>query len=74
MSKTMAYYRSSTTLQENSVPMQKHRAFKYCMANNLFLDAEFEDEFISARKMPLSERKGMSALLKEIEKGNVQRC
>ena len=33
MKKTIAYYRSSTDLQENSIEMQQIKAFEYSMKN-----------------------------------------
>jgi site-specific DNA recombinase len=72
MGKTVAYYRSSTDLQENSVTTQRHKAIKYCMNHMLLIDEEFVDEHVSARKVPLEQRPGAFQLLQEIESGNVE--
>ncbi|OMD40702.1 recombinase family protein [Paenibacillus odorifer] len=72
MKKTVAYYRSSTDLQENSVTTQQHQALKYCMNNYLFLDDEYEDEYVSAKKKTIEQRKDLSRLLEDIKNDKIE--
>lgn len=66
MKLTVAYFRSSTILQENSVPMQDRMAVNYAVAHQLTIDKRYIDEGISARKKDTSERPGMYQLLQDI--------
>lgn len=50
MKKTIAYYRSSTDLQENSIEMQQIKAFEYSMKKRITIDEEYVDKDVSARK------------------------
>lgn len=50
MKKTIAYYRSSTDLQENSIEMQQIKAFEYSMKKRITIDEEYVDKDVSATK------------------------
>ncbi|MBE7141785.1 recombinase family protein [Bacillus paranthracis] len=71
MKKTIAYYRSSTDLQENSIEMQQIKAFEYSMKKRITIDEEYVDKDVSVRKKTLMQRPGMNKLIKEIEAGVV---
>ncbi|UTW70124.1 recombinase family protein [Anaerobacillus sp. HL2] len=53
---TVAYYRRSTTLQENSLEMQRYKAFEAATKHHLIIEKEFIDDAISARKTELEGR------------------
>ena len=71
--KTISYYRSSTSLQENSILMQRSRVVHYSMQKKIPIDEEYIDEYISSRKITLLERPAMAKLIKDIEMGIVDR-
>ncbi|GAB6621725.1 recombinase family protein [Bacillus cereus] len=71
MKKTIAYYRSSTDLQENSIEMQQIKAFEYSIKKRITIDEEYVDKDVSARKKTLMQRPSMNKLIKEIEAGVV---
>lgn len=50
MKKTVAYYRSSTDLQEHSIEMQRSKAMYTSLEKRIIIDEEFVDEKVSARK------------------------
>lgn len=68
---TAAYYRSSTKIQENSIEMQRQTVFNSSIKNAIPVDQEYIDESVSARKLPIEQRRGISKLLKDIESGKV---
>lgn len=70
--RTVAYYRRSTNLQENSIGMQRQRASMLSYEKALLIDEEFVDDAVSGRKKTMKERPALQRLLKEIEKGSVQ--
>ena len=70
--RTVAYYRRSTNLQENSIGMQRHRARMLSYEKALLIDEEFVDDAVSGRKKSIKERPALKRLLIEIEKGSVQ--
>ncbi|XRG80740.1 recombinase family protein [Rossellomorea sp. GAMAL-10_SWC] len=72
MKKTVAYYRNSTDLQENSIQMQKSMALTYSSKNRIIIDEEFEDIDTSARKLGLKDRTGIHKIQKQIEKGLIE--
>lgn len=51
--KTVAYYRSSIDLQENSIEMQQNSVLTRSIDMALIIDEEYIDEAISARKVSL---------------------
>ncbi|UZJ80551.1 recombinase family protein [Fictibacillus sp. KU28468] len=69
---TVAYYRSSTDMQENSVDTQRHQAEMCAAKNSLVIDKEYIDKGVSARKVPLHQRKSMNELLYDIKKGKIK--
>lgn len=71
MSKTVAYYRSSTDLQEHSIGMQRHSAFICSLKNGLLVEKEYVDEAVSALLVPMEKRPKMKELIKDIESGTV---
>lgn len=70
--RTVAYYRRSTNLQENSIGMQRQRARMLSYEKALLIDEEFVDDAVSGRKKTIKERPALKRLLIEIEKGSVQ--
>ncbi|OZQ73887.1 recombinase family protein [Paenibacillus odorifer] len=68
MTQTVAYYRSSTDLQEDSVSTQEFYAMQYCSEKMLLIDKEISDEFVSAKLTPLTKRK-FNQILEGIKKG-----
>jgi site-specific DNA recombinase len=73
MRKTVAYYRSSTDLQENSIPMQHDFAHRFAVQQVITIDEEFEDAGVSARKNTVVNRPEMFKLIQEIQKRNIGR-
>jgi site-specific DNA recombinase len=67
--RTVAYYRSSTSLQEGSVTTQRQQIREYALKNHILIDEEYEDEFVSARKNSMKERPGLQRMLTDIRKG-----
>ncbi|AEH49133.1 MULTISPECIES: recombinase family protein [Parageobacillus] len=67
--RTVAYYRSSTSLQEGSVTTQQRHIREYALKNHILIDEEYEDEFVSARKKLMKERPGLQRMLTDIRKG-----
>ena len=67
--RTVAYYRSSTPLQEGSVTTQRQQIREYALKNHILIDEEYEDEFVSARKNSIKERPGLQRMLTDIRKG-----
>ncbi|OCA91310.1 hypothetical protein A8F94_05470 [Bacillus sp. FJAT-27225] len=73
MKQTAAYYRSSTKLQEDSVPAQQYNINQFALKKGILIDVEFPEPFVSARKNKLTERPQMSQLMTEIRKGKIGR-
>lgn len=71
MKKSVAYYRSSTDIQEDSVSIQRSMVMKASIQKAILIDKEYTDEFYSARKMKTHERPAMKKLLEEIKAGNI---
>jgi len=69
----VAYYRSSSTIQENSIGIQKPRAFNKALELGIAIDLHYTDEFVSARKLKMHQRPGMDALINQITSKNVGR-
>lgn len=70
--KTVAYFRNSTDLQENSIQMQKSMALHYSSKKRIIIDEEFEDVDTSARKRSLKDRPGISKIMKQIGHGLIE--
>ncbi|MDR6553970.1 recombinase family protein [Paenibacillus qinlingensis] len=70
MTLTVAYYRSSSELQEDSVGTQQFYAMQYCSNNMILIDNEVQDEFVSASLVPLIKR-NLSKVIEGIKKGEV---
>ncbi|WP_044748898.1 recombinase family protein [Bacillus alveayuensis] len=70
--KTVAYYRSSTSLQEDSVTTQRQQIREYALKNHILIDEEYEDEFVSARKNSIKDRPGLQRMLTDIRKGLIK--
>ncbi|WAH38138.1 recombinase family protein [Alicyclobacillus dauci] len=70
--RTVAYYRSSTNLQEHSVEMQKTMAFKTAREKLLVIEDQYPDPFISARQVTMKDRPELKRLMDDIKKGRVQ--
>jgi site-specific DNA recombinase len=73
MRKTVAYYRSSTDLQEDSVTTQQYKVHQYALRCQLLIDDEYQDKAESARKKTMSQRPQMKRLVGDIHKGKVAR-
>jgi site-specific DNA recombinase len=71
MRMTVAYYRSSTKLQENSIDTQRDRAHTYAREHVVAIHKEYIDDGKSARKTKVSERQGMTELIEAIRAGQV---
>jgi site-specific DNA recombinase len=69
--KTVAFYRRSTNIQENSIEMQRQMARNLSYQKALIIDEEFIDDAVSGRTKSILERAGLSALLSKIEKEEV---
>lgn len=69
--KTVAYYRRSTNIQENSIEMQRQMARNYSYHKALLIDEEFIDDAVSGRKKSIQEREGLSAMLTRIITGDI---
>ncbi|MFZ3579417.1 recombinase family protein [Virgibacillus sp. DJP39] len=70
--KTVAYLRSSSDLQENSIDTQKYYADECAQKGNLRITTYYKDESVSARKTQISERPDLSKLISEIESGVIE--
>ncbi|OAS21367.1 recombinase family protein [Paenibacillus oryzisoli] len=68
---TVAYYRSSSELQENSIDMQKYKAEKKAIQLNLLIENVYIDEFVSARTNKIFQRPQMKNLYDDIKNGIV---
>lgn len=68
-----AYYRSSSNIQENSIGIQKPRAFNKALELGITIDLHFTDEFISARKLKMHQRPEMESLINQITSKNIGR-
>ncbi|QQE77754.1 recombinase family protein [Alicyclobacillus sp. SO9] len=68
----VAYYRSSTDLQEHSVDMQRTMAFKMAQQKLLVIDDQYPDPSTSARKNNMRDRPELWRLISDIKKGRVQ--
>jgi site-specific DNA recombinase len=73
MKQTAAYYRSSTKLQEESVNTQQFNVTQFALAKGYFIDKEYQDPYVSARKNTLNERPKMNELIQDIKKGKIER-
>jgi len=73
MKRTVAYYRSSTTLQEESVDTQQYRIHQYALKNQMLIDDEYSEKAVSARKNKLHNRPEMKRLISDIHKGKIDR-
>lgn len=71
MKRTIAYYRSSSTLQKNSIGMQQSKARQYARVYGMVIEEEYEDEFVSARKNEIAQRPEMYRLIQDIRAGSV---
>lgn len=69
--KTVAYYRSSIDLQENSIEMQQNSVLTCSIDRALIIDEEYIDEAISARKVNLKKRPALQKLLQDIKNKKV---
>jgi len=71
---TVAYYRNSISKEKQklSIIMQRDHVHQLAQNKRLLIDAEYSDDETSARKTETNERKQMTKLLREIEKGNVK--
>ncbi|MBG9687416.1 recombinase family protein [Bacillus mycoides] len=69
--KTVAYYRSSIDLQENSIEMQQNSVLTRSIDMTLIIDEEYIDEAISARKVSFKKRPALQKLLRDIKNNNV---
>jgi site-specific DNA recombinase len=67
--KTVAYYRSSTSLQQGSVTTQRQQIRDYALKNHILIDEEYEDEFVSARINSIKDRPELQRMLTDIRKG-----
>ncbi|KAA0547404.1 resolvase [Bacillus sp. BGMRC 2118] len=70
--KTVAYYRRSTNIQENSIEMQRQLARNLSYQKALIINEEFIDDAVSGRKKSIKEREGLSTLLSKIKEDNVK--
>ncbi|MEC1768904.1 recombinase family protein [Schinkia azotoformans] len=70
--KTVAYYRRSTNIQENSIEMQRQMARNLSYQKALLIDEEYIDDAVSSRKKTIKERQALQRLLIEIEKEKIQ--
>ncbi|EKN63045.1 recombinase family protein [Schinkia azotoformans] len=70
--KTVAYYRRSTNIQENSIEMQRQMARNLSYQKALLIDEEYVDDAVSSRKKTIKERQALQRLLIEIEKEKIQ--
>lgn len=70
--KTVAYYRRSTNIQENSIDMQRQMARNLSYQKALLIDEEYIDDAVSSRKKTIKERQALQRLLIEIEKEKIQ--
>ena len=73
MKRTVAYYRSSTTLQENSIVMQRSKVVHYSVQKKLPIHEEYTDEYVSSRKVKLLDRPNMARLIQDIKEGTIER-
>ncbi|HFU4567386.1 TPA: recombinase family protein [Bacillus cereus] len=73
MKRTVAYYRSSTTLQENSIVMQRSKVVHYSVQKKLPIHEEYTDEYVSSRKVALLDRPNMARLIQDIKEGTIER-
>jgi site-specific DNA recombinase len=69
--KTVAYYRSSTDLQENSIPMQQDQVRKFCLKEVMSVQDEYEDKGVSARKNTVFNRPEMNRLIRDIRANQI---
>ncbi|QOY36494.1 recombinase family protein [Anaerobacillus isosaccharinicus] len=69
---TIAYYRRSTTLQENSLEMQRYKAFEAATKNHLIIEKEFTDDAISARKTELEGREQLQNVISLVKQGKIK--
>ncbi|WP_017754229.1 recombinase family protein [Calidifontibacillus oryziterrae] len=69
--RTVAYYRRSTNIQENSLEMQRQMARNISYHKALLIDEEYIDDAVSSRKKTIKERFALQKLLTEIEKETV---
>lgn len=69
--KAVAYYRSSTEIQVNSIDMQQHMAFESSIYHVIPIEEEYVDKAVSARKTTISQRAGLKKLLQDIQNGKV---
>lgn len=72
MKQTVAYYRSSTQLQEESVTTQQYEINQYALKKGLLIDLEYPEPSVSARKNKLNERPQMKRLMTDIRNGKVR--
>ena len=73
MKRTVAYYRSSTTLQENSIVMQRSKVVHYSVQKKLPIHEEYKDEYVSSRKITLLDRPSMARLIQDIKEETIER-
>lgn len=72
--KAVAYYRNSISKEKQklSIEMQKDHVKMLAKENNLLIEDEYCDDETSARKTKVEERRQMSRLLADIEKGKIK--
>ncbi|MBU8880093.1 recombinase family protein [Bacillus sp. FJAT-29790] len=72
--KAVAYYRNSISKEKQklSIEMQKDHVKKLAKEKNLLIEDEYCDDETSARKTKVEERRHMSRLLDDIEKGRIK--
>lgn len=71
MKQTAAYYRSSTKLQEESVPSQRYNISQYALKKGILIDKEYPEPSVSARLNKLNERPQMKKLMTDIRNGKI---
>lgn len=69
--KAVAYYRSSTEIQVNSIDMQQHMAFESSIYHVIPIEEEYVDKAVSARKTTTAQRAGLKKLLQDIQNDKV---
>ncbi|QOY36643.1 recombinase family protein [Anaerobacillus isosaccharinicus] len=69
---TVAYYRRSTTLQENSLDMQRYKAFEAAVRHHLIIENEFTDDAISARKTNFNDREALQDVISLVKQGKIK--
>ena len=71
MKKTVAYYRSSTDLQEHSIEMQRSKAMYTSLEKRIIIDEEFVDEK-SLLVNIIGKRPALQQLIAQIKQGIIE--